>query len=164
MVARRWMMMVVAVVPFVLASGCERGAPPAAGVETIDAVIGGERFRLELALDKPSRRQGLSDRDPLDADAGMLFVFPAPEKTAFVMRRCRFPIDLVQIGPGGRVDRVHRMAVEPYDRPERDLRRYSSDGRIQFAIEFADGTLDRLDLKPGQKIDLPFKALKRRAR
>ena len=163
MAARRWMTL-LAVVSLVLASGCGPDAPSADGVETIDVVIGGERFRLELALDKSSRFQGLSDRPSLDADAGMLFVFPSPKKSAFVMRRCHFPIDLLQLGPGGRIDRMHRMAVEPHDRKEKDLRRYTSDGRIQFAIEFAGGTLDRLGLKPGQKIDLPFEALKRRAR
>jgi len=148
----------------VTASGCDRANPPTADRTTIEAVIGGQRFRMELALDDSSRYQGLSDRDSLDSDAAMLFVFPSPRKTAFVMRRCRFPIDLLLIGPGGRVDRTHRMTVEPADTPEAELKRYPSDGEVQFAVEFAGGTLDRLGVEPGQRLDLPFEALKRRAR
>lgn len=148
----------------ILASGCERTAPPTVDATTIEVVISGERFQMELALDDSSRYQGLSDRKSMDADAAMLFVFPSPRETAFVMRRCHFPIDLVLIGPGGRVDRAHRMTVEPADRSEAELKRYPSDGRVQFAIEFVGGTLDRLGLEPGQRIDLPFEALKRRAR
>ena len=162
--ASRRLMLLLAGLLAVTASGCDRTSPPTADAATIEVVIGGQRFRMELALDESSRFRGLSGRDSLDADAAMLFVFPSPRKTAFVMRRCRFPIDLLLIGPGGRVDRTHRMTVEPADRSEAELKRYPSDGRVQFAVEFVGGTLDRLGLEPGQRIDLPFDALKRRAR
>ena len=147
-----------------MATGCARHTPPATGVESIAVVIGGQRFELELALDGASRFAGLSDRPRLDAEAGMLFVFPTPRRTAFVMRRCQFPIDLIYLGPGGRVDRIQRMTVEPPDTAESDLRRYPSAGRVQFAIELVGGTLDRLVLAAGDKVELPLEALKRRSR
>ena len=158
------LMLLSAAMLVIAAPSCDRTTSPAADATTIEAVIGGQRFRMELAMDDSSRYRGLSDRDQLDADAAMLFVFPSPRETAFAMRRCRFPIDLLLIGPGGRVDRTHRMTVEPADKGEAELKRYPSAGRVQFAIEFVGGTLDRLGLEPGQRIDLPFEALKRRAR
>ena len=163
MVDRRWIV-TLGLVSGLLGASCQRHPPPAGAVETVEAVIAGERFTLELALDKDARFTGLSDRSDLAANAGMLFVFLDPVRTEFVMRRCRFPIDLVFVGPGGRVDRMHRMAVEPYDTPEDELRRYPCSGRVQFAIEFVGGTLDRLGLELGQKLDLPWQDLKHRAR
>lgn len=132
--------------------------------ETIRVVIGSETFTLELALDPPSRLQGLSDRDEMPADRGMLFAFPRPDNLTFVMRRCHFPIDLIYVGPGGRIVSLHRMKVEPADTPEQDLHRYPSGWDAQFAIELRGGALDRLELKPGQMLNLPWEALKQRAR
>lgn len=130
----------------------------------IEAVIGGQQFQLELALDEWSRFQGLSGRESLDGDAAMLYVFPSPGRMSFVLRRCLFPIDLLLIAPNGRVDRMHRMTVEPMDKSEIELKQYPSDGPVQFSIEFASGTLDKLGLEPAQKIDLPFEDLVRRVR
>lgn len=123
------------------------------------------QFRLELALTPAQQYQGLSDRDQIPSDGGMLFVFSQPEEMAFVMRGCLVPIDLIFIGPGGRIVSLHRMQVEPDpDAPDSQLIRYPSAWPIQFALELKGGTLDHLELKVGQKIDLPLDALKRRAR
>lgn len=153
--------------------GCREEASPAggrqadgsaAGVPTQRVRIAGRAFDLELALDAPSRYRGLSDRPSIPADGGMLFVFPDVRELDFVMRQCLVPIDILFLGPGGHVVAMHRMKVEPYDTPERHLRRYGSGWAAQFAIELAGGTLDQLQVKVGQKIDLPLEDLKRRAR
>jgi len=93
----------------------------------------------------------------------MLFVFAHPRKLAFVMRRCLVPIDIIFLDAGGRVVQTHAMAVEPYDTPEWNLKRYSSRYAAQFAIELRGGTLEKLKVKVGDKIDLPLKELKQRA-
>lgn len=126
--------------------------------------LGGRTFNLELALDGKSRHQGLSNRDHLPSDGGMLFVFPQPRLLEFVMRRCLIPLDLVFLGPGGRVVAIHRMQVEPYDTPDDELRRYASVWPAQFAIELPGGTVDTLQLELGTEIELPLQALKHQAR
>ena len=126
--------------------------------------IGNRQYVLELAMDPQSRYQGLSDRQEIPADGGMLFVFPTPRVQQFVMRRCLVPIDLIYLDPAGRVLSTHRMKVEPYDTPDRQLTPYTSPWPAQFVIELAGGTLDTLDLKVGQHVDLPLELLKRRAR
>lgn len=150
-----------------LTTGCE---PDNASVHaeadalsnTQRVIIGKQVFDLELALDHPSRFQGLSDRKTIDPDGGMLFVFPNAAVRAFVMRRCLVPIDILFLGPGGRVVAMHEMQVQPYDTPEGQLRRYSSRWPAQFVIELKGGTVRSLGLKLGDKIDLPIDTLKRR--
>lgn len=128
--------------------------------------LNGRAFELELALNEAEREQGLSDRKTIAADGGMLFVFPQPVKTQFVMRRCYVPIDLIFIDRKGYIDSLHRMEViEPiggraWNNP---LRGYGSAGAIQYAIELKGGTLDELGLKRGEKIELPLDALQSRA-
>lgn len=146
-----------------LFTGCAADAP-AQGAETQRVVIDGRTFDLELALDQAARYKGLSDCATIPEDGGMLFVFPSAAERAFVMRRCLVPIDLIYLGPNGRVVSMHRMAVEPYDTPEAELKRYPSGWPAQFVIELKGGTLDELDLAPGERVALPAEALKRRAR
>ncbi|MEM1446729.1 MAG: DUF192 domain-containing protein [Planctomycetota bacterium] len=131
--------------------------------ETLTVTIGEQTFDLELALDDDSRFQGLSDRVFIAPDGGMLFGFTRARNLEFVMRRCLVPIDIIFLDPAGRVTATHAMAVEPYDRPERQLRRYGSRYPAQFAIELAGGTLESLDLKPGDRVELPLDDLKARA-
>ena len=124
--------------------------------------IKGHTFEMELALDDDSRTLGLSDRKEIAEDGGMLFVFPSQRRASFVMRRCYVPIDLVYLDDEGYIDTIHRMEViEPVGGPlwENPRRGYPSAGEVLFVLEFAGGTLDKLDLRRGQKIELPYAEL-----
>jgi uncharacterized membrane protein (UPF0127 family) len=131
---------------------------------TVTWKVPGQALHLELALDDAARMQGLSDRKNLPADGGMLFVFPQPQPLIFVMRKCWVPIDVVFVDPSGRIDSCLEMQVEPYDTPEERLTMYRSGASCQYAIELVGGTAKKLMLKAGQAVDLPFEALKQRAR
>jgi len=149
------------------AVGCpERTAPNSTPppLQSIDVTLDGQSFHLELALDKAVRFQGLSDRPSIPVNGGMLFCFPKPKELQFVMRRCLVPIDIIFVGPGGRVVSMTTMHVQPPTTLEADLKRYPSGWPAQFAIELAGGTLDRINIKTGQALDLPLADLKRRAR
>lgn len=146
-----------------LLAGC--GSSTAAGdaAATQRVTLDGERFELELASTPEARYQGLSDRGSIPEHGGMLFVFPQPGLRAFVMRKCLTPIDLVFLDAGGRIVAMHEMAVEPYDTPSHELKRYWSEYPAQFAIELRGGWLERLELETGEKVELPLEALKARA-
>ena len=162
----------LAAAPFVMTACDERTA---AGVESIK--ISGEWFHLELAADQPTRVRGLGGRDYLAPDGGMLFVFPQPQVLQFVMRDCLVPIDVIFLDATGRITAMHTMPVEPPEPPQAEdetdedyrsrriayelaLPRYTSRFSAQFAVELAGGTLDRLGLEPGQKLDIDLERLK----
>lgn len=132
------------------------------GIQRIE--IKGEVFKLELALDSPTRIQGLSDRESIASDGGMLFVFPYEAERQFVMRRCLVPIDILFLDPKGTVLNTHAMRVENAGTPEEDLTRYESRGKSSLVIELAGGTVERLGVAAGDRVELPFLELKRRAR
>lgn len=143
-----------------LLAACSRTTAPTSQPSTITATIDGQSFTLDLALDNAAHYRGLSGRSHLDPDAGMLFVFGYPQELTFVMRECLVPIDVIFLSPAGRIIEMHAMAVEPPGTPELDLKRYSSRWPAQYALELPGGSIERLRLKPGQKLDLPFDSLK----
>lgn len=142
-----------------------------------DVTIDGKKFHLELALDQDKRFKGLSDRTEIPADGGMLFVFPQPLVTAFVMRDCPIPIDIIFLDGTGRITAMHKMQVEPpasdeekkidpetgIPKYEGRLKKYPSKFATQFVIELKGSTLDTLKLKEGQKLDVDTD-LKKRAK
>jgi len=119
-------------------------------------------FTLELALTPMARYRGLSNRASVAADGGMLFVFRSPDVQQFVMRECLVPIDIAFVDAKGKVVATHAMQVEPYDTPEGELKRYSSGKPAVMAVELQGGMLDKLGIKPGDTIELPYQDLKRR--
>lgn len=133
-------------------------ASDASGAETVAFPLKGQTFTLELALDDDARSQGLSDRKSIADDGGMLFVFPSPVKTQFVMRRCYVPIDLIFIDEDGYIDQLHAMEViEPIGsaRWKNPFIGYPTAGYVLYAIELKGGKIEELGLKRGEKIDLP---------
>lgn len=135
--------------------------------ETVEVVIKGRTFNLELALTSAQRYQGLSDRKAIADDGGMVFAFRYPQELGFVMRRCYVPIDIIYLDGDGRVVNAYQMQViepigglrwqNPIGSP------YPSNGLAQFAVEIKGGLLDELNVKPGDLVELPREELKRRA-
>ncbi|MGB0767455.1 MAG: DUF192 domain-containing protein [Phycisphaeraceae bacterium] len=142
------------------------GAAIDAAARTVALPIKGRVFALELAIDDAARSQGLSDRQSIDADGGMLFVFPFERQTQFVMRRCYVPIDLIYLDADGYIDSLHAMEViEPVGGPrwENPASGYPSVGRILYAIELRGGTIGELGLRRGEKLELPEAVLQLKA-
>jgi len=162
----RWLRLTCPLLLLLAAASCAPSVDPGQTADTARIEIAGRPFTLELALDDAQREQGLSDRQAIAPDGGMLFVFPDNQIAVrtFVMRRCLVPIDIIFLDPDGRIVAMHEMAVEPYDTLEDDLVRYSSRYPAQFVIELAGGTLDTLGLKVGQRIEFERAGLKARAR
>lgn len=54
-------------------------------------------FSVEIADTPSSRQQGLMNRDHLDQDKGMLFVFSHPARYGFWMKNTFVPLDIIWI-------------------------------------------------------------------
>ncbi|MEM1108422.1 MAG: DUF192 domain-containing protein [Planctomycetota bacterium] len=143
----------------VLLAGCAN--ENAGGIQKVE--IKGEVFDLELALTRQEQFSGLSGRESIAPDGGMLFVFPREAERTFVMRECLVPIDILFLDPRGAVINTHAMQVEPPGTPERELKPYRSEAKSSLVIELAGGTVERLGIEKGDLIELPVLELKRRA-
>jgi uncharacterized membrane protein (UPF0127 family) len=144
--------------------GCSQ--PQAIVDGKIDVEVGNETFSCIIVADNDSRTVGLGNHPGLGRNDAMLFSFPDSKVRSFLMRDCTFDIDIIFLDPTGRITAMHAMLVEE---PKRDdessyqydlrLKKYSSRFNAQYAIEFAGGTLERLNLSMGDQIDLNIDAL-----
>jgi uncharacterized membrane protein (UPF0127 family) len=57
--------------------------------------LDGVTLTVELATTPAAQQQGLSDRDSMAADHGMLFVFNQEAEWGFWMHEMRFPLDII---------------------------------------------------------------------
>jgi hypothetical protein len=152
-------------------AGCKGRISEAPKTEAV--TIKGRPFKLELAIDSESRQRGLMHRDSIPDDGGMLFVFPDDQVTIqrFWMGYCQVDMDIIFLDRQGRVTATHRMKMDQpraNDETEAEydarLPRYSSGYPAQFAIELKAGSLDRLNVKVDERIELDLPRLKAMAR
>ena len=151
--------------------GCEETASR----QTERVTIAGREFLLEIAADDSTRMKGLSEREQIAPDGGMLFVFRRAAVRRFVMRDCFVNIDIVYLDPLGTVVRTHAMVVQPRGPGEGRvgdsnaayedrLKKYSSGLPAQYAIEIKAGLIAELGVKAGDRIELDTAKLKRLAK
>lgn len=128
-------------------------APSAAPARPKTAVIGGVTFRLEVADTEETRRLGLSNRESLASDAGMLFVFAQPGYWSFWMKDVSFALDLLYLDEDGKIISIHTMPPEP-GVPDFQLRRYDALLPAKYALEINGGLADALGLRPGMAVEM----------
>lgn len=114
--------------------------------------IRGQKFNVELAVTPREREQGLSARVALGENQGMLFVFDHEEQYGFWMKGMRFPLDFIWIA-GGHVADITENVPPPKDENEQ-LASYQPIVSVDKILEVNAGTIDRLGIKVGDKVDI----------
>lgn len=168
----------VCVVPMaacLMLAGCDEKTD--AGIAKIP--LGDKNFFLEIVADDALRFKGLSGRQTIAEDGGMIFVFPNSkvQVQSFVMRDCAIPIDIIYLDSAGRILAMHNMQPEPprgadevadadgfNEKYDARLKRYSSRFPAQFVIEIQGGMIQKLNLKEGDRVKHDWDGLKRLAR
>lgn len=80
-------------------------------VATLRGEFGKARFSIELADTPRERAQGLMFRETMPQSAGMLFVYPRPQRAAFWMKNTLIPLDMIFMDARGVVTHIHHRAV-----------------------------------------------------
>lgn len=120
---------------------------------TLVIVSGDERhpFTVEMAVTSEQRAQGLMFRRELAADAGMLFDFgKRPSRAAMWMKNTLIPLDMLFIAPDGRIESIAERTV-PHS-----LESISSRGPVRAVLELNGGTVSRLGIEPGDRVEHPL--------
>ena len=110
---------------------------------------GQARFTVEIADTPQTQALGLMHRESLPRNAGMLFVYPAPQRATFWMRNTLIPLDMIFVAPDGVVRHVHHEAV-PLDETVID----GGDG-ILMVLEINGGLARTFGIAPGSELRHP---------
>lgn len=144
------MMRVIKLIGFLaislLVSGC--GDPPEVHLPTTQMQIGSQTFTLEIAISPHDQEVGLMHRSALNADRGMIFVFPDEQVRHFWNHDVHFPLDMVFLDAAGKVVSIQHMDAF-------NDKTVSSDEPAEYAIELASGTAAHLGLADGQSLTIP---------
>ena len=170
MPGRRWLTVAALCAVLVLAVACEEaaGTPPfflyqltvsqsgdidssADGMDRLTVTLGGAELSVEVAVTPSERQTGLSGREGLDADAGMLFNFPSGVAGGLWMKGMRFGLDFVWVGPGCTVVDVTQN-VPPPQGPDDPLPVYRSAVPATAVIEIAAGRVEALGIAVGDTV------------
>jgi uncharacterized protein len=124
---------------------------PESGLEVIPLTVtsSGKRraFRVEVAKSMIEQGKGLMFRTALAPDEGMLFPMNPPRLAGFWMRNTVIPLDIIFVGPDGRILNIAANAV-PYD--ETSLK---SAGPVKAVLELGGGRAAALGIVPGDKVE-----------
>jgi uncharacterized membrane protein (UPF0127 family) len=113
-----------------------------------NTTIGNKSYKLEVADTAERRQQGLSGREELKDDAGMLFVFDEPGRQCFWMKDMKFSIDILWLDANKKVVELEKN-VAPRTYPDT----FCAD-KAQYAIELKAGQIRDAKVSRGQIIDL----------
>ena len=111
-------------------------------------VLAGQDFTIELAITADERRRGLSGRESLPPDAGMLFVFEGERVLSFWMKDTLIPLDILFIDGEHRIVDIHTMPPQP-GVPDAELAVYRSSEPAMYALEVNAGVAAELGLELG---------------
>jgi hypothetical protein len=106
--------------------------------------IAGQTLKVDLATTPQAQAQGLSGRKNLASDAGMLFIFPTPDKYYFWMKDMNFSIDMIWLNENLQVIYIEKNA-DPASYPDT----FGPNQNSKYVLEVSSGFSDKNNLKVG---------------
>jgi len=110
--------------------------------------INNHKIYVEIADTDSKRTQGLSGRNSLCPDCGLLFTFDKSGKYGFWMKDMKFSLDFIYINSSEVVDLIENVSPETY--PDMIFPKNSFDK----IIEVNAGYINKNQIAIGQKISL----------
>jgi len=105
-------------------------------------------LKVEVASSNNERAKGLSGRESLSADTGMLFVFNNSGKYSFWMKDMNFPIDIIWIDENSKI-----VFVEKDAKPESYPTLLGGLVDAKYVLETVSGFASKNNIKIGDTVD-----------
>ncbi len=118
---------------------------PQAVVQTL--TINGQSISVEVVSATPDLVRGLSGRESLAQNSGMLFVFPNSQKYGIWMKEMKFPLDIIWLSDDWEVVYVKEDA-----RPESYPEVFTPTILSRFVLEVNSGFVKGRGIKVGNRV------------
>ena len=137
---------------------------PNPALSTTRVTIGNAVFSVEVASTTIEQARGLSGRNGLGQNEGMLFLFSSQNVQKFWMKDMNFPIDIIWIGRGspsqtsqdktweGKILGFAENAVPEPGTPLWGLKIYSSPDGVDTVLEVNTGIVAKYGIKVGDSV------------
>lgn len=125
---------------------------PVSGLEVVLLTVrsGNEahNFRVEVARTDAQQQRGLMERPPLGDNEGMIFPYNPPRIQSFWMANTPSPLDIIFIGPDGRIINIAANTV-----PMSSEERYLSQAPASLVLEIRGGRAAELGIEAGDVVE-----------
>lgn len=105
------------------------------------------KLSIEIADSDYETQTGLMYRESMDANQGMLFIFPEEAMRSFYMKNTKIPLDIIYIDREKRIVSIQKNA-QPFD--ESGL---PSTAPAQYVLEVNAGLTDQWNVTQGDSIE-----------
>ncbi len=105
-------------------------------------------YNVELADTQKEREDGLMNRQSLDKDKGMLFIFPVQSKYSFWMKDTLIPLDIIWINSDKKVVEITTMQPCKVE----NCPTYDPTQSASYVLELNANTTKEINLKIGDKL------------
>lgn len=112
--------------------------------------IGGHELKIETMRTPQERAHGLSGRESLPQDQGMLFIFDNYSRPSFWMKEMNFPLDMIWVRDDTIID-ISKNVPNPQS-PDAPLSTYSPKSQVNYVIEVNAGWTDQYNIQIGDKV------------
>jgi uncharacterized membrane protein (UPF0127 family) len=136
---------VVAVVLVIICASYVVWSGTKADTDIVKLKVADQTFDLLIADDTDERQIGLSNRESLPENQGMIFYFESPSKHCFWMKDTKIPLDIIWLNEKKKVVHV-KYNAQPGSYPES----YCPEDPASAVIELNAGRLTPDQIKVGQ--------------
>ena len=121
-----------------------------------NVTINGKMIEVSVAGTADQRTKGLGGVTSLDANHGMLFVFPSNEvNPRFWMKDMLIPLDIIWID-NGKIVKIDKNVPPPSKGiPDAKLAVFSSTKPVSHVLEVSAGFSDQNSIKVGDSVQVP---------
>lgn len=111
-------------------------------------VLGGKTFSVDVADTVYTQAKGLSNRQSLGYNEGMLFIFKDVDIHGFWMKDMLFPIDIIWMDENLKINHIEKSLS-----PETYPKVFSPEAPAKYVLEIASGQADLLKVKIGDVVE-----------
>jgi uncharacterized membrane protein (UPF0127 family) len=116
-------------------------------------IVGSSVVVVEIADDAGKRERGLSGREELGKNEGMLFIFSNQRRQTFWMKEMMFAIDIVFINNGRVIEMVENVLAPKEGEDGRRITA-SSKNPAEWVLEVNSGWAEKNGIKVGDAVQL----------
>lgn len=117
-------------------------------------MVGKNLLKIEIADTPESRARGLSGRESIASDSGMLFVFSESKIYQFWMKGMKIPLDIIFINEGKVVDFLKNVSPPSPNQQDADLPKLAPNTPVDMVLEVNSNYIDTYEVKIGDTVAL----------
>lgn len=135
--------------------GVPQGATPSATSPKKTTALNSKTLSIVATISRTpeERKKGLGERESLEINKGMLFVFDTSDNWAIWMKGMKFPIDIIWIDENKKIVSIAQNVVTQPGKKDSELAIYKPSAPAKYVLEINAGLANANGLAAGDMVN-----------